>query len=357
MINEDCIMTQKSKSETMAYVFLLTVVPQLTVLFMIGTVVYLSYWFGKYNSIVHALIGIVAFIAMLFGFVAVSVFTKSYGLSIFAPTRTDFDADRYKTEPISKIDYYYGRKNLITGNRSLYVRERKISTGGPLIATAFISIKVGITGLFKFIFEGVRVLLSDGRQTEWEVCRSYFVEKMEEEGKARFFQVPIIVAFIISVSLIVGVPFGAILVEKYNPKHLEFKVTEKYNSENNNMRTHVLFYGTLTNNGHARIDQIEGRVYFKDREGNILFEDEKVVIKEPFAGVSSSDGYLRRGESWEIAFSVLSDPTDNGAQKIWGCNIDDVEIIMEISEIHYSGDKYIDFPNENDYVTVKPIIK
>ena len=168
-------MVEKSKFGTLLYVFLLTAVPQLVVLSLLGSVAYFAYWFGVHNSTVHALVGVVAFIAMLFGFLCVALFTKNYGLSLFAPTRRGFDVNQYHGEPIKKIDYSYGRKSLITGKRSIYVREREVPSGGPLVVTALMSIVIGITGIFKFIIEGVRVCFSDERQAEWEGCRKYLI--------------------------------------------------------------------------------------------------------------------------------------------------------------------------------------
>ena len=97
-------MVEKSKFGTLLYVFLLTAVPQLVVLSLLGSVAYFAYWFGVHNSTVHALVGVVAFIAMLFGFLCVALFTKNYGLSLFAPTRRGFDVNQYHGEPIKKID-------------------------------------------------------------------------------------------------------------------------------------------------------------------------------------------------------------------------------------------------------------
>ncbi len=247
-------MVEKSKLETLLYVFLLTAVPQFVVLSLLGSVAYFAYWFGAHNSTVHAFVGVVAFIAILFGFLCVALFTKNYGLSLFSPTRWDFDVNQYHGEPIKKIDYSYGPKNLFTGKRSIYVREREVPSGGHLLVTALMSIIIGITGIFKFIIEGVRIYHSDDRQAEWEGCRKYLTDKMDEEGKLHFFKLPIVIAGVFIVSWVISLPTGAAFTEKYNPKHIEFEITKKYNSENNNMRVHILFYGTVTNNGSGKIE-------------------------------------------------------------------------------------------------------
>ncbi len=348
-------MIEKSKLETLLYVFLLTAVPQLVVLALFGSVFYFAYWFGVYNSTAHALVGAVAFIAMLFGFLCVAIFTKNYGLSLFAATRKDFDVNQYHGEPIKKIDYSYGSKNLFTGKRSIYVREREVPSGGPLLVTALMSILIGFTGIFKFIIEGVRVYLSDERQAEWEGCRKYLIDEINVHGKKKFFKIPVMVALVFIISWAICLPTGVIIKEKYNPKHIKFEITEKYNSENNNIRVHTLFYGTVTNNADGKIKQIEGCVYFKDRNGIVLFEDEKIVINVPFSTTSDWDDYLEKGEMWEVEIPVLSSPNDSGAQIIWNSDINDIEIIMEVSEIHYKGDKFLDFPNNDDYLIIKSI--
>ena len=78
---------EKSKTKTITYIFLHTVVLQIIVLLSLGMVGFLAYvGFDRYNSFALILLGIIAFIAMMFVFLSVSVFAKSYGVSLFAKT-------------------------------------------------------------------------------------------------------------------------------------------------------------------------------------------------------------------------------------------------------------------------------
>lgn len=347
-------MVKASKISTLAYVFLLTVVPQLVVWAALGSVLYFAYYFAMYNSSIHGIFGAGAFVAMLFAFLCVAIFCKSYGLSLFAKTRRDFDVNQYHGEPIEKIEYRFGRKNTFTGERSVYVHKREEPTGGPLLVTALMSIVIGLTGIFKFIIEGIRVCLSDDRQAEWEGCREYLIEKRDAEGTKKFFKTPIIVGLAFLLVWAICLPSAMIIKGKYSPEHISFEITEKRNSENNSMRVHVLYDGEVINTGKAKIKQIEGHIYFRDRDGNLLFEDDRVVINVPFSVPSPDDDYLEKNERWEVSFSVLTAQGDEGGQKIWDSDFGDVEISMDVTEISYKGDKFIEFPDE-DIIIIKPI--
>ncbi len=347
-------MIKASKSYTLAYVFLLTVVPQLIVWAALGSVCYFAYYFAMYNSSIHGIFGAGAFVAMLFAFLCVAIFCKNYGLSLFAKTRRDFDVNQYHGAPVEKIDYRVGRKNTFTGKRSIYVYKREEPTGGPLLVTALMSIVIGLTGVFKFIIEGIRVCLSDDRQAEWEGCRKYLIEKRDAEGTKQFFKTPIMVGLVFLVIWAICLPSALVTKSKYSPEHISFEITEKYNSENNNVRIHVLYDGEIINNGSAKIEQVEGRVYFRDKNGTLLFEDDHVVINVPFSIPSPSDEYLEKDERWEISLSVLTAPGDIGGEIIWDGELDDVEISMDVTQISYKGDKFIEFPDE-EILIIKPI--
>ena len=124
--------------------------------------------------------------------------------------------------------------------------------------------------------------------------------------------------------------------------------------ENNSMRVHVLYDGEVINTGKAKIKQIEGHIYFRDRDGNLLFEDDRVVINVPFSVPSPDDDYLEKNERWGVSFSVLTAQGDEGGQKIWDSDFGDIEISMDVTEISYKGDKFIEFPDE-DIIIIKPI--
>lgn len=347
-------MIKVSKLSTLAYVFLLTVVPQLVVWAALGSVCYFAYCFTTYNSSIHGIFGAGAFVAMLFAFLCVAIFSKCYGLSLFAKTRKDFNVNQYRGEPIEKIEYRFGRKNTFTGKRSIYVHKREEPTGGPLLVTALMSIVIGLTGIFKFVIEAVRVCLSDDRRAEWEGCREYLIEKRDAEGAKQFFKTPAIVAIVFLLVWAICLPSALAMKNKYSPEYISFEITEKRNSENNSTSINILYDGEIINTGKAKIKQIEGHIYFRDRDGNLLYEDDRIVINVPFSIPSPPDDYLEKDERWGISLSVLTASGNAGGQEIWDSNLGDVEISMDVTEIWYKGDKFIEFPDE-EIIIIKPI--
>ena len=348
---------KRSKLQTIGYIFLNTVFLQIIVLLTFCSVGIWALCATYYNSFVFWILGAGGFVTMLFVFVCVSVFSHAYGVSIFAKTRKAFDANRYKSEPIKRYDYSLGRKDLITGNRSIYVREREVKTGGPLVAMGFMAIVVGLTGIFKFVVEALRVCVSSSRQMAWEEAREYMHEKMhEEKSVVAFFQVPIVCAIILAL-IWVGAVFGLIYsADTYSDDCIEFQITEKYNSENNRIRIHTLFYGTLKNTGNKEIRSVEGTVYFKDANGKILYEGEVSF----HAALDEENDYLEADELWDIALQIHTSPDDVNAQYVWNAELEDIEISIDISEIvfdnakWYSSSKIMEFPKE-EILIIKPI--
>ena len=340
-----------SKSKTIMYIFCLTIVPQFSVIAVVASVACWAYWANKYNDFLIWLPGIIGFIAMLFTFVCVSVLVHAYGLSIFAKTRKEFNSENYKGTPVTKIEYTVGRKDTLTGNRPIYVRTKQVSSGGPLLIMGGQALLVGITGFLKFIIETIRVCLSDNRQAEWEACREYMKQKMSGKSKVSFFQLPIICGMIIALIWVSMLPIMIYMRNSYDPRNIEFNITEKDNSEFNNIRINILFNGEITNKGNKKIEQLEGTLYFKNRRGDVLYEG-KTVINAPFSTRYPSDDYLEKNESWEICLDIRTDPSHSGAWELWDCDLEDIEISMEISEIRYKGSKFIEFSVPQS-VTVK----
>lgn len=335
-------MHDTSKAKTVLYIFLLTVLPQFAVIAVVASVACWAYWANKYNSFLIWLPGIIGFITMLFTFVCVSVLVHAYGLSIFAKTRKEFNSENYKGAPVTKIEYTVGRKDSFTGNRPVYVRTKQVSSGGPLLIMGGQALLVGMTGILKFLIETIRVCLSDNRQAEWEACREYMEQKMSGKSRVSFFQLPILCGMSIAVIWIAFCPIMMYTHAAYDPQHIEFNITEKYNSEFNNIRINILFNGEITNKGNKKIEQLEGTLYFKNRRGDVLYEG-KTVINAPFSTRYPSDDYLEKNESWEICLDIRTDPSHSGARELWDCSLEDIEISMEIREIWYKGNKFIEF--------------
>lgn len=347
-------MIERSKLETIGYVFLLTAVPQLAVWAVFCSTCQFAYLFSVHGSMIYTLIGMVSFIAMLFAFLCVAIFSKNYGMSIFSSSRKNFDVNDYHGDSIKKYEYRTGRRNTFTGKRPIYVIEKEEASGGPLLVTAIISIIIGFTGIIKFIIETVRVVFSDQRQAEWEGCREYLKEKIDEEGKIKFFNVPIIVLAVFIISWVICITASVAGKIIYNPNNINIEISEKINSENNSRRIHVLFDGQITNEGSSKIEGLNLCVYIKDKEGNILVRDDEIYIKVPFSTVSPPDDLLEKDESWDFTLSFYSDPENTIAQDLWNTPLDDLEISIDLIHVDYEHDIEMPFPEE-EIVVIKPI--
>ena len=325
----------------------------ITVFCSVGALAYFG--LAKYNSALLPLLGIVAFIAMMFIFMCVSIFMKGYGVSFFSRTRKAFDASAYTYKPTTEIQYVVGRKNTFTGKRNIYVREREVKSGGVLLVLGIPAIIVGIFGIIKFIFEALRVICSDARAQAWEESRAFLTEKIEEDGVIPFFQTPIISVAIFLIVMVISIPVTIATAHRYHPSHVEFQITEKENAQNYNNLTQILFHGTVENNGRAKIEQIEGIVYFKDKNKNIL-QSRKVAIHVPFSTPSAPDNYLEKDESWDFTLDLrIHHDEDNFdvAQELWNMDLEEIEITMDVTGIRYRTNGIVEFSNRT--VMVKPV--
>ena len=339
-----------TKLQTIAYVFLHTVLMQLILIFTLSFVGFLAYFgLNKYNSVILSILGIVAFLVMIFIFVCVSVFTKSYGVSVFARTRREFNGSAPNMGTTKRIDYYYGRANVFTGRRPIFVRETEEKTGcnAILFLPAFL---VLCTGILKFVIESIRVLLSESRQAAWEESREFMREKIEHEEN--FFSFPKICAISLAVIMIVSIPVSVAVFKQYDTSYISFEITEKQNAERNNQRVNIIFYGTVEKNGGKDIRAIEGNVYFKNRDGEALFEL-KTHIDVPFSTPSQPNDYLENNENWDIAFDLRFSADDQQALRLWNMELEDIEIVMEVTEIDYKGDSFVEFTDE--FIVIKAI--
>ena len=339
-----------TKLQTIVYIFLHTVAMQLILMLTVSFVGFLSYFgLNKYNSTILTILGIVAFLVMIFIFVCVSVFTKSYGVSVFAKTRREFIGSAPDTGTAKRLDYYYSRRNSFTGRRSIIFREREEKTGCNAIL--FLpALLVLCTGILKFALESARVLMSESRQTAWEESRAFMRERMEQEEN--FFAFPKICAISLVVIMIVSIPVSAVVFKQYDPSYIAFEITEKQNAESNGQRANIIFYGTVEKSGGKDIRAIEGIVYFKNRSGDILFE-QKNHISVPFSTTSRENDYLEYSEKWDITFDLRLDTDDQRALQLCSYELKDIEIVMEVTEIEYKGDRFVEFTNE--FIVIKAI--
>ena len=61
--------------------------------------------------------------------------------------------------------------------------------------------------------------------------------------------------------------------------------------------------------------------------------------------------YLEKGETWEFEL-YLRDSTE-ALGTLWDLSLDDIEIVMDVIEIDYKGDKLLEFSDQR--VVLKPL--
>ena len=67
------------------------------------------------------------------------------------------------------------------------MKEREKRSNGLLVVIGFHAVIVGLTGIFKFILESLRICFSRNRQADWEACREDISDEIFGEGVFGFF--------------------------------------------------------------------------------------------------------------------------------------------------------------------------
>lgn len=342
----------QSKIKTVKYIFLQTVLMQLIVLAVIGFTCFVAYFgVSKYNSGILWLLGTVAFIVMEFSLICVSVFVKGYGVSFFARSRGTFHGSLPADAAArTRIEYSYGRKSVLTGRRSIIVTEKKETGGGCLLILGLPAIIIGLTGMIKFVIESVRVILSEQRQATWDESRAYLTEQIEAEGKRKFFQTPRTCAFLMGILLVVCIPVTIGIASYYSPRHIEIEFTEKENLTDRYGNASIYYKGNVTNKGSAKVEDIEGILHFKTKDGNILLS-KPWGFHAPHQIPSPPDKHLEKDESWDFAFELILSPDDENALVLWNAELNDLEMIFEVRSVGYKTNGSVAFSNRYIEIT------
>lgn len=219
------------------------------------------------------------------------------------------------------------------------------------------AIFVGITGIFKFLIESLRVSLSENRQNDWEACRADLIYKKNKEGTFSFFKAPIIGGIICCV-LAVSTSISVVNLHRmYDLDNLEFDIVEKQNSQLSQQELLTTFIGELRNKGNEKISLVEGTIYFKDIDGNVLFFSEHTIKESVLYGMENLD----KEHPWEIIWEITGTPNDASFAELYGMELDEIEISMEVARIKYSAENAIKQGGEVDYsneiLTIKPAQK
>lgn len=340
-------MISKSKFQTLQYVFLLTAVPQILIIGMFSTIACFAHIFNVTNIAGVFLLASALFVAMLFGFVCVSIFTQNYGLSIFSISRNYFNPGDYQST-IKEVSFV--EHKTFFGKRSIEVRTHEKPGGAPIIISALLAIVIALTGIIKFVIETIRVILSDERQGAWEGCREDLVEDIEIEGVFQFFKVPIIVigSFIVSWFLVLLMITGSKI--KHNPDKIDFEIIECTETGEVDDRE-LAFDIEITNRGRGKISDIGLTIYFKDKNGNLLYE------KTMHIDTMNRDKwkyFISKNERSQFEFKLFESAMDEKSKYIFDQGLDNVEISIDLITVEYKDEIVLDLPEE-EMIILKPI--
>lgn len=328
------------RCETIFPLFCFTALPALVELGIFTWVLQVTYYAVYYENGFFWVCGVAFFIVMMFAFVAVSNFVCEYCRSIspFAQGVDFSGGSRYM-----KVECYYGSRNLITGIRPVHIRVSEAGgIGAGFVASMLHAFGIAVVGIPRFLVELVLIFVFPKWCITWMAHTAGVLDTIETEGAVHFFRGVIRCLLVLLALWILFFPFVLGCKAKYSPDHIDIQITEKKNWEYNNSRLHVVYYGDLTNTGSAKLKSVGGTFYYKDRNGNVLYQRDG-GLRMKSNGMTLPKDYLDKGESFEIDLDVLADPTDVNAQKIWNADIDDIQIVMEITGASYDGGKSIDF--------------
>ena len=341
-------MISTSKFQTLKYVFLLTAVPQFLIIAMFSTIAYFGHMFNVTNIAGVFLLASALFVAMLFGFVCVSIFTQNYGLSIFSISRNHFNPGDYQST-ITEVSFI--ERKTFFGQSNIEVRTHEKPGGAPIIISALLAIVIALTGIIKFVIEAVRVILSDERQGAWEGCREALADDIETDGVFEFFKVPIIVgasfivAWIIFFLIIVGSKI------KHNPDKIDFEIIEQTEFENE-YHHYYAFDIQVKNRGKGKITNIGLNICFMDKDGNLLYEETKYIDT---MNLDKNKYFIAKNEHSVFEFKLYEwDNDSEGKRYIFEQGLDNVEISIDLIKVEYKDEIILDLPEE-EMIILKPI--
>ena len=337
------------RCKTIFPLFCFTALPALVELGIFAWVCQVIYYAVYFENGFFWVCGVAFFVMMMLAFVAVSNFVCMYcrSISSFAQEMDFSGGSRYM-----KVEYFYGRADTFTGIHPIHVRVSEAGgIGTGFVASMLHAFGIAVVGIPRFLVELVLILVFPKWCIAWKAHTAGVLDEIETEGFVHFFRGFIRCLLILLAIWILFFPFLLGNKAKYSPEHINIQITEKKNWEYNKSRIHVAYYGDLTNTGSAKLKSVGGTIYYKDRNGNVLYQrDEGLWMKSD--GMTLPKDYLDKGESFEIQVNVFGDPTDANAQKIWNADMEDIQIVMEITSASYDGGRSINF-KESRTVIIK----
>jgi len=314
------------KFSILPYVFFSTVGVQIAALLIAASVVFMGVVSLSYDNQLALVVCIVGWIVTVFALVTLSQFVSKSTRTLFA-FHSDFKRLHRTSPTITKETVYTtGPKNIITGKRPIIAKTREVKrSGNPLLMLVYMFnlLLVAVFGIIAFIIDFVWVLSSTQRVEEWN-----------EVKNKNFYKLLLI--FFLVIIVVWGAVLGCVAYDnnKYAPNDLQFNITHYEKSTRGSYMGDVHFYGEMSGS-KTDIERVNANFCFMDKDGNILVEDDEIIVE-----------YLRDDENGNkiYAFRITTTITSNDSQealKLWNSNLDEIDVSIDVQSIEYQDGKHI----------------
>ena len=355
-------MNDKSKLGTIGKIALLTVVPQIIMLAAFASVGYWSYKI-EYFSLFPTLVAILGSVALLLLCCCAGLFVDMYSPSLFG-SRRDSSILSSSAEDNRKVFVYrQGPRSSLTGQRKVYVEERKASGGGNIIIGVIKSLFICAFGTVRFVIEVIRIYLSEERQNEWDESNSELCNNIAAEGIVGFFKLPAICVSVILVGWIFILPTIINLNTSYNPGNIEFNAKEMTDfAYREDVGVEFNVECSVKNGGKGKIRHINAYFYVENERGDIVAEWSdtiKAVSCDPKYDPnweyndSGNDELLSEDEEWRYKFYVFVNADKFDVSEFESIDISKLKLYYDLREVRYDNDFFFNYENEEKRVKIE----
>ncbi len=358
------VMNNKEKLETIKKIFLLTVVPQIIMLAALGSIAYWAYHID-YLNVFSSIISVLGCIAFLLLACCAGLFVDNYTPSFFG-SRSHEDFGAGPDTRTKQIIYRMGPKSSLTGQRKVYVEERKSSGGANIIIGVIKSLWLCVFGTIRFIIETFRICISENRKAEWDDAYDEFGSNIKSDGVFDFFKFPAICFLVIILGWICILPNIIKLKTWYNPNKIEMSANEITDfAYSEDIGVEFTVDCSVINSGKGKIKHINAYFFVENEAGEVVAEWSdtiKAVFHDPSYDPnweyndSGNDELLSKDEEWRYKFYVFVDANEFDVSEFENIDISNLKIYYDLREVRYDNDSFFNYENEEKRVRIEYVL-
>ncbi len=292
----------------------------------------------------------VGFISMMLLSVFVVIIYESYTVPMSYNSHSEFK-DNIQGTTVTRIDYYTGVRNPITGNSPIYVQKREVKSPGKLLYMVAKGFWISAKGIIWFIVESRRIVEYPERRAAWDDAYAFYCKKRDTGGKWKFYKSVtfLLLLFVVIWAIVASMHLSK--VEKYSRDSIEISITEKENISIDKKSAKMYFCGSIKNNNKMAVDGVAITLYYRNADGDLLGTQELYFRPEDDNGYFAS---LEKNDEWEFVYECEMRVSDDGAGELYESSLDDIEISMNVTEISWVDEKSTEFMRKK-VVVIKSI--